>query len=141
MKKLDEIIRRVKKLSEDQQTEILEILKSWQPADQRFYQRIEQPMEIDVLIGDSLSQTVLKNVSATGVLFKPMGKIDEDQDVRVVFSVPGTQKPFKLDGHVVRFDQDGLAVEFKKVTPYLLQILDDAIQRSKDVAKKPTKKL
>lgn len=132
MNHIDEINQRIKNLTSDQQIEILDILRSWQAGEQRAYTRIYEPMEIDVLIGDKLIQTVLTNVSASGVFIKTTRKVDTDQDVRVVFSMEGAEKPFKLDGSIVRSQPDGLAVEFKQVTPYLMQLLDEAIWQKQE---------
>ena len=123
-KTLEEIARRVKTLTHEEQLEILEIIKSRQ---KRTFQRSEKPVEIDVLVGEQLIQTVLKNVSASGVFFKHSRNVDVDQDVRVVFAMPGVEKPFKIKGKIVRVEPDGLAVEFKDMTPYLMEILDEAV--------------
>jgi hypothetical protein len=127
MNYLDEINKRVKNLSLEKQKEILEILTSWQTGSQREYQRFAMSTEIDVLIGDKVIQTNLRNISASGVFIKTSRKVDVKKDVKVVFSIPGSDKPFKLEGKVVRSDQNGLAVEFKKITPYFKKILDDTI--------------
>ena len=121
---LEEISQRVRTLAPEEQQEILEIIKSRQ---KRTFQRADKTVEIDVLVGEQLIQTVLKNISASGVFFKNSRQVDVDQDVRVVFAMPGVDKPFKLEGKIVRVEPDGLAVEFKEMTPYLMQILDEAV--------------
>ena len=127
MSTIDEIIKRVKNLSSVQQTEILEILRSWQSGKQRTFQRDCNPIDIDVLIGDKLIQTDTKNISASGVFIKTASKVDIQENVKVVFSVPGAEKPFKLEGRIVRAEPGGIAVEFSNMTPYFQQVLDDAI--------------
>lgn len=127
MKILDEIIKRVKNLPEEELEDILGILKSLQAGKQREYQRFSMPLDIDVLIGDKVVKTTMINISASGVFIKTSGKVYAQKDVRVVFLVPGADKPFKLEGKVIRSDPDGLAVEFKKISPYFKQILDDVI--------------
>jgi hypothetical protein len=132
MEKLEEINKRVKDLPDKLQDVLLKIVKSWQTGKQRDYQRFDTPMEIDVLIGDRVLQTNMKNISASGVFIKTSKVIDVKKDVKVVFSLSGAEKPFKLEGSVVRSDKNGLAVEFKKVTSYFKCILDDAIWRERD---------
>ena len=136
MEIVDDIIKRVKNLTVKQQNEILDILKDWQTGKQREYQRLSRPLEIDVLIGDRVVQTDVRDISASGVYIKTRRQIKAEKDVRVVFSVPGTAKPFKLEGRVVRSDPGGLAVEFIQITPYFKKILDDAIWSGSQ--KKPT---
>ena len=127
MKMLDEIIRRVQNLSLDQQKEILKTIKSWQVGKQRDYQRLETRTDIDVVVGDRVIQTDAKDISASGIYINTSGKFETNKNVRVVFSVPGFDKPFKLKGTIVRVEQDGMAIKFKNITPYFKKILDDVI--------------
>ena len=130
MKMLDEIIKRVRNLTHDQQKEMLEILKGLQAGKQRDYQRLESKTNIDVVVGDRVIQTDARDISASGIYINTSGKFEINKSVRVVFSVPGIDKPFKLQGMIVRVEQDGLAIKFKNITPYFKKILDDIIWES-----------
>jgi len=132
MKMQDEIIKRVRDLTEDQQKEILEILKTWQAGKQRDYQRLEKKTDIDVVVGDRVIQTDIKDISASGIYINTSGKFETNKSVRVVFSVPGIDRPFKLKGMIVRVEQDGLAIKFKNITPYFKNLLDDVIWENKN---------
>lgn len=132
MDTVEEINRRVKNLPEDLQEELLTILKSWQTGKERTYPRLDTLMEIDVLVGDRVIQTNMKNISATGVLVSTRNPVKTKETVKVVFRLAGDAKPLKLEGTVVRSDENGLAVEFEKITPYFKEILDEAIWRRKD---------
>ena len=131
MKMLDEIIKRVRNLSDNQQKEIVQILKTWQTGKQREYQRLETRADIDVLVGDRIIQTDAKDISASGIYINTSGKFETDRSVRVVFSVPGYDKPFKLQGKIVRVEQNGMAIKFENITPYFKEILDDVIWENK----------
>jgi hypothetical protein len=127
MKMLDEIIKRVHNLNPDQQEEILEILKTWQAGKQRDYKRLDAKIDIDVAVGDRVIQTNAKDISASGIFINTSGKFESNQKVRVVFSVPGSNRPFKLEGMIVRVEQNGMAIKFERITPYFKKILDDVI--------------
>ena len=127
MKMLDEIIMRVRNLTQDQQKEILETLKTWQAGKQRDYQRLETKVDIDVVVGDRVIQTDSRDISAGGIFINTSGKFETNKSVRVVFSVPGYDRPFKLKGMIVRVEQNGLAIKFENITPYFKGILDDII--------------
>ncbi|MFH2092947.1 MAG: PilZ domain-containing protein [Pseudomonadota bacterium] len=129
MNTVEEINKRVKDLPVKLQEVLLKIILSWQTGKKRDYKRFSTPTEIDILVGDRVLQTNMKNISASGVFIKTPKMIDVKKDVRVVFSLPGSERPFKLEGVVVRSTPDGLAVEFKKVTSYFKCILDEAICR------------
>lgn len=127
MKIQDEIIKRVHNLSHDQQKEILEILKIWQTGKQRDYKRLRSKTDIDVVVGNRVIQTDTKDISAGGIFINVTGQFETHKRVRVVFSVPGYDKPFKLQGKIVRVEKTGIAIEFEKVTPYFKKILDSVI--------------
>ena len=131
MKMLDEIIKRVGNLTEDQQKEILAILRDWQSGKQREYQRSKSQVGIDVVVGDRVIQTDSRDISASGVFIHTSGKFEPNKSVRIVFSVPGSEKPFKLSGLIVRAEESGMAIEFENITPYFKKILDDAIWKTK----------
>jgi len=135
MKMQDEIIKRVRNLSHDQKKEILEILKIWQSGKQREYKRLSTTTNIDVVVGDRVIQTDAMDISAGGVFINVSGQFEVNKHVRVVFSVPGYDKPFKLQGKIVRVEQTGIAIKFEDITPYFKKILDNVIwenERSDD---------
>ena len=132
MEMLDEIIKRVRNLDSDQQEEILEILKTKQAGRQRDYPRLDTNVDIDVVVGDRVIQTDAKDISAGGIFINTSGKFKSNEKVRVVFSVPGIDKPFKLEGMIVRVEQNGMAIKFEKITPYFKKMLDEMIWNNKN---------
>ncbi len=131
MKIEEEIIKRVRNLTQEQQEEVLEMLRTWQSGKQREYQRLETRANIDVVIGDTLIQSDSRDISASGLFVNTSGTFETDKDVRVVFSIPGVEKPFKLQGSVVRAEHTGVAIKFENLTPYFKKILDDVIWANK----------
>jgi len=128
---LDEIIKRVRNLTHDQQKEILEILNTWQVGKQREYQRLKAKSEIDVVVDNKVIQTDTCDISASGLYINTTGKFETDKNVRIVFSVPGVDKSFKLQGTIVRVEENGIAIEFENITPYFKGILDTIIWENK----------
>jgi len=128
---LDEIINRVRNLTQDQQKEILEILKTWQVGKQREYQRLKAKSDIDVVVGNQVIQTDTSDISASGIFINTEGKFETDKTVRIVFSIPGIDKSFKLKGMIVRVEESGVAIQFENITPYFRKVLDNIIWESK----------
>lgn len=135
MKLQDEIIKRVRNLTREQQEEILGILKSWQTGKQREYQRLQTKADIDVVVGDRVIRTQTADISAAGIFIQATGKFEPHKSVRVVFTVPGSSKPFKLQGSIARVEETGIAIQFENITPYFKEILDDVIWENKDPEK------
>ena len=127
MKMLDEIIKRVHNLTHDQQKEVLKNLQALQEGQQREYPRLSKETDVDAVVSGKLIQTEARDLSASGVYINTSGVFEIDKQVRVVFTVPGHETPFKLHGKIVRIEQDGMAIKFENMTPYFKKILDDAI--------------
>ncbi len=138
MKPLVEIIERVAELTPKQQEDLLEILKKWQAEKHREFQRLSSRIEVDVLVGDRVLKTQSRDISAGGIFIRASGKLEPEKNVRIVFSVPGHPKPFKLQGTVVRVEKTGWAICFENTTPYFKKILNDVIWLDQDPGENPS---
>lgn len=78
----------------------------------RRFKRKRVPFEIDVLVEGHLIKTTMKDISASGVLVRAKEKIEKNKKAKMVFSIPGMEKPIKLKGRVVRSTESGIAIEF-----------------------------
>ena len=130
MKMLDEVIKRVKNLPEEQLEEFLDILKEWQQGKEREFKRFNIKTDVDVAGAKRVVQTDMRDISASGIYINTSGKFETDERVRVVFTVPGFDKPFKLQGKIIRVEQHGMAIKFEDITPYFKTILEDAIWKN-----------
>ena len=131
---LDEIIQRVRSLTKAQQKEILQLLRTWQTGRQRDYQRLKIAADIDVVTKTRVIQSDTRDISASGIFVRVKGKFDPGESVRLGFSIPGYDKPFKLEGKIVRVEKEGVAIRFEKVSPYFKKMLDDMIWNNKEAS-------
>lgn len=127
MNLLEEIVKRVESLTPEQQEKMLTILKEWQQEKHREFQRRQTKAQVDVAGKHRVVQTDMRDVSASGIYINTSGKFDTHEQVKIVFSIPGYNKPFKLNGTIVRVEQHGMAIKFREITPYFKSILDEAI--------------
>ncbi|MBW2653399.1 MAG: PilZ domain-containing protein [Deltaproteobacteria bacterium] len=133
MKMLDEIIKRVHNLTQDQQKEILGTLRTLQAGKRREFRRLKIKADIDVVVGDRVIQTDIGDISANGVFINASGKFEINKSVRVVFSVSGVGRPFKLEGSIVRVAETGIAIKFENTTSYFKEILNNVIWGNKNL--------
>lgn len=131
---LNEIIKRIRNLTHEQQKEIMEYLEFMQQDGQRGYSRLSTELKIDAVVdNDKLILSNTRDISASGVYINTRGiKFENDKNVRVVFSIPRHDTPFKLHGEIIRIDKDGIAIRFDKVNPYFVKTLDGAIWKDED---------
>lgn len=128
----EEIYLQVKELPKNLQSELLNTIRAWQNGKNRKFQRKKITSEIDVLINNHVIQTNMIDISANGVLMQTREHIEADKNVKMVFSLPGIEKPFKLEGRVVRSTENGVAVRFNEISPYFTSILNEAIWGEQD---------
>ncbi len=124
---LDKIIRKVNHLSIEQLKDLFNILSEWDQGETREFMRRAISTEMDVVVEDRYFRTQTKDISACGVFIKASGKFEIEKEVRLVFSFPDQEKPFKLKGRIARIETDGIGIEFEKISPYFKKILDDVI--------------
>lgn len=93
----------------------------------REFKRKMVTLEIDVLIEGRLIKTNMKDISAGGVLVKTREDIEKYKKATMVFSIPGVEKPLKLDGRVVRSTESGIAIEFDEKSPDFRSFLNKKI--------------
>lgn len=124
---LNEIVKRIRNLSIDQQRDVLSFLESFYGDENRGCARRKVNLDIDATAGDKIIQANTEDISASGVYINVTGRFNLGQKATVVFRVPGQNTPFKIKGELVRVESSGIAIEFKDINPYFKKILDDAI--------------
>ncbi len=124
---LDRVLRKIKRMPDAQLEELYDILDSWDKGENREYQRMQTNTPVDVVVEGRYFQTHSKDISAGGVFINASGSFQVNHEVRLVFSFPGQERPFKLGGKIVRVEKGGIAIEFDKISPYFKKILDEAI--------------
>ncbi len=124
---LDEIMSEVRFLTEDLQKDVLAYIRDIKEP--RSYPRVNKPIEMDILIGDKIIQSNAKNLSASGVFIKSRMNPDIGVPAKIVFSLPGQTRPFKLTGTVVRTDSGGIGLYFSEMTTYVREHLDNLLKK------------
>ncbi len=124
---LDEIMSEVRFLTEDLQKDVLAYIRNIKES--RSYPRVNKSIEMDILIGDKVIQSNAKNMSASGVFIKSRMNPDIGVPAKIVFSLPGQARPFKLTGTVVRTDSGGIGLYFSDMTTYAREHLDNLLKK------------
>lgn len=130
---LIKIVRRLRELTYSQRLDVLNMILNWPEGKPRDFKRLPSSSEVDILVDDQIIQTNAKDISASGIYASTSRDLEHKKEVRVVFSVPGHSKPFKLRGKIIRVDDDGVAIKFVKITKYFRMFLDEIIWPKDDV--------
>ncbi len=127
VKLMDQVKKKIRKLHPEQLKELIHILDTWDKGELREFKRLRTRIPIDVVVDDRYMQAGSEDISAGGVFINVSGRFEVDADARLVFSFPGQDRPFKLKGRIVRVEEEGIAIEFDKISPYFKNILDEVI--------------
>jgi len=121
----------INKMSEREMHELLKELEEGQIGDRRQCERKDFLRVIDYKVGDNYYRDFIQNISETGLFIKPSKKFSVGQTVSMTFMSPDNQKPFKMNGEIVRVHTDGIGVKFKiesQVQRMVLKTYIDMIQ-------------
>jgi hypothetical protein len=124
---LSEIIERVNNLTEEQQKDVLAYLRAFPPTSKRKYPRKQTQLPIDVVVGERAIRADTRDMSADGVFINSGEEFNKGLNIRVAFSIPGQEEPFKLKGVVLRVEPLGIAIQFMDMTPDSRKLLNDSI--------------
>lgn len=124
-----QLVELVQYIPEDKQIYLLKILKEWKAQGKRAHDRKECLIPVDYSTKDRFFRDFIQDISAGGVFIETRDKFGVGQEIALTFSVPNSQIPFRVLGQVTRTSDQGIAVQFKKVTRYQEEILQFLLEK------------
>lgn len=109
----DSIFDMVSRMSDEEMLALSKELKERQYIERRKYNRIDFFTIIDYSAGDQYYRDFIQDMSNSGVFIKTSQKFSTGQIIRMIFMSRDNQKPFKINGEIVRVSPDGIGVKFK----------------------------
>ncbi|MGB2929240.1 MAG: PilZ domain-containing protein [Desulfobacterales bacterium] len=119
----------VNRMSDDEMLALLKELRERQYRERRKYNRIDFFTIIDYSAGDQYYRDFIQDMSNSGVFIKTSQKFSVGQIIRMTFMSRDYQKPFKINGEIVRASPDGIGVKFKIES----QVQEEAIKSLIDI--------
>ena len=114
----EKLIELIKELSEDQQKNLLDLIKS-RKAGYREHPRIEVSVGTDYIIKEETYKDFIKNISAGGVYITTKKSQSVGDEISLSFRLSGYEKPIRVFGKIIRSNPDGFAAKFEKVEKLL----------------------
>ena len=109
----DSIFDMVSRMSDEEMLALSKELKERQYIERRKYDRIDFFTIIDYSAGDQYYRDFIQDMSNSGVFIKTSQKFSTGQIIRMIFMSRDNQKPFKINGEIVRVSPDGIGVKFQ----------------------------
>jgi Tfp pilus assembly protein PilZ len=118
-------------MSDAEMRQLLKELEERQNKEQRKYSRKDFLTIIDYNMGDRYYRDFIKDMSGTGVFIKTSQTFSIGQTILMTFMSPDNQKPFKINGEIIRTHEDGIGITFKtesRVQEAAIKSIVDMIQ-------------
>lgn len=133
----ERLIQAVSKLSPQRKKMLDELLKEWDRLDYREDSRLSCFLPVDYSTRDRVYQDFINNLSQGGVFIETLSPFRLGQSLSLTFTITVLQKTFKISGTIVRTEQDGIGVRFKKkLTAYQRELIYSAITQKEGPARK-----
>ena len=118
-------------MSDEEMRQLLKDLEERQNKERRENNRKDFLTIIDYNVGDRYYRDFIQDISGTGVFIKTSQKFSVGQTILMTFMSPDNQKPFRINGEIVRVNTDGVGIKLKiesQVQKAVLKSFVDMIQ-------------
>jgi hypothetical protein len=107
-----QLVARVKRMPLEKQAQLLNELDEGSGRGLRQHDRKTFFMIVDYVFGDRYYRDFIQDMSDTGVFIKTSQDIPLGKKILMTFMSPDNQKPFKINGEVVRNTAEGVGIKF-----------------------------
>jgi uncharacterized protein (TIGR02266 family) len=108
----ERLMELIKNLPKADQLNLLNELEAWQFEGKRKHHRKPFFMVVDYATKEGAFKDFIQNISAGGVFIETRMPFSVGQEISMTFTLPKFQKPFKVNGKIVRTLPDGIGVAF-----------------------------
>jgi Tfp pilus assembly protein PilZ len=127
------LFRLLNDMSDEEMRQLLKELEERQYKKQRKYSRKGFLTIIEYNVDNRYYKDFIQDISGSGVFIKTSQTFSVGQTILMTFMSPDKQKPFRINGEIIRIHEDGIGVKFKiesRVQEAALKSFVDMIQSS-----------
>jgi Tfp pilus assembly protein PilZ len=95
-------------MSDEEMWQLLKELEERQNKKQRKYSQKGFLTIIDYNVDNRYYNDFIQDISGSGVFIKTSQTFSVGQTILVTFMYPNNQKPFKINGEIIRIHEDGI---------------------------------
>ncbi len=126
------IFEMINSMSDEEMRQLLKEMEARRNKKQRKYSRKDFLTIIDYTVEGRHYRDFIQDISASGVFIKTSQKFSVGQPILMTFMSPDNQKPFRINGEIIRIHEDGIGIKFKiksQVQELVLKGFVDMIQK------------
>ncbi len=118
-------------LPEEKQVALLQHAEELLVKERRAFVRKSCSIPVSYATYDRVYSNTIKNISQKGVFIETQRPLFVGEELVLSFSMKGFGKPLKVKGEIVQVSRSGIGVEFKRMSPYVEEMIAKLISRMK----------
>ncbi len=118
-------------LPEEKQVALLQHAEELLVKERRAFVRKSCSIPVSYATYDRVYSNTIKNISQKGVFIETQRPLFVGEELVMSFSMKGFGKPLKVKGEIVQVSRSGIGVEFKRMSPYVEEMIAKLISRMK----------
>jgi Tfp pilus assembly protein PilZ len=118
-------------LPEEKQVALLQHAEELLVKERRAFVRKSCSIPVSYATYDRVYSNTIKNISQKGVFIETQRPLFVGEELVLSFSMEGFGKPLKVKGEIVQVSRSGIGVEFKRMSPYVEEMIAKLISRMK----------
>ncbi len=111
------------------QRQLLDWLSKWDLRGKRKHNRKSCLIAVDYSTPERFYREFIQDISAGGLYIETREPLSKGEKISLTFSVPDSQMPIRVTGEIVRAEESGIAVEFKKISNYQEEIMSSLLKK------------
>ena len=119
-------------LPEEKRSVLLKYAEDLLTKERRAFIRKSCSIPVTYSTYDRVYTNTIKNISQKGVFIETQRPLFVGEELILSFSIDGFDKPLKINGEIVQVNRSGIGVEFKNMSPYVVEMLATLIDRMKE---------
>ena len=119
------------KLNQEQQTQVMIYVEELLAENKRISVRKACNIPISYATQDRIYSDNISDISKSGLFIETRRPLNVGEEIVLTFNMHGYDRAFKINGDIVRSNQQGIGVEFKEVKPYIAEMLGALVERIK----------
>ena len=116
-------------ISEDKQLLLLKYAEELLVKERRAFIRKSCSIPVTYATYDRVYSNTITNISQKGVFIETQRPLFVGEELLLSLSMAGVDKALKVNGEIVQVNRRGIGVEFKKTSPFLIQVLGMLVEQ------------
>jgi hypothetical protein len=129
---ISKLIEIILKLKQEHQVKLLKYAEELLIEDKRSSVRKACEIPINFASQNQIFTDQIKDISKSGLFIETTKPLFIGERVIMSFNMNGYDRPFKIRGEIVHANRSGVGVEYREISPYLVDMIGALVDRIQD---------